>query len=717
MSWKPKPFRMKAKRYSFHQFKFPDLNLEEGLESYARFIFARLAFLKGSHCALLKNHKFLAKGDLTLLHVRQHAERETVLGLSLAQKSTGLTKAACAIFSHAYVVDAIGQGCRFVSAMVQDGIKGLVELCPDRRVRVWALFNEPMPVAEAVEQMKRMKEHAFISAAGEFFPKPDGEEAFLELPPYPDPDTGRWSLVLTLEDAERILDGFMYTHSVPDWDELLGDVQMEKRSAPHGQAKRGPEVAVVESGIEENMAPPETGVPGNDVQALENKGSRDEREGPLAEDPGVVLYLRGQAFPPSEQPAEEVGPPPAEPRRAGAEEPEFLQGSSEVPENRAAAEAPSSAPHSGAETGEPEAASGTARAQAYSLAPLSASIPGIVGRLLNPSRMAIPTPSQALNEALNGGWALQRLYLVAGGTGEGKTTFCAWTSDFAASRHIPVVFVSFQAPKETLSIYALARASQIDSARIERGLCSDRRNSEGEDLRKKLMNAGRQYFRTGDYLHVLEADCDTTVADVREAVMATRQHFGISESDPVLVVIDSVRELHPEVASEEKPKRARDRITHVLLQLKEVSQSENAAILITLDLPAATQERFGGFSADTREFETASSLCDTCFILESHTRLGGLSGEDLSLRRRQGSRLKDPLDRLLEDFGGHPVLAKRLQAIRKEFPALEESCSTYCRLVTLKNRGGKTDLQPLFRYHRAYHDFEPIPFAVAELLG
>jgi RecA/RadA recombinase len=347
--------------------------------------------------------------------------------------------------------------------------------------------------------------------------------------------------------------------------------------------------------------------------------------------------------------------------------------------------------------------------RAYSLSPLSGSVPGIIGRLLNPTRQTIPTPSREMNEMLNGGWTLQRVYLIGGGSGEGKTTFCAWASDFAASQNIPAVFVSFQARKELLSVYALARTAKIDSAKIERGLCGEGRSQQSEELRKTLMRAGREYFRTGDYLHVLEADCNTTVSDVQDAVTATRKHFGLEETDPVLVVVDSLREILPDGASEESRKPGRQRIARALLQLKELAQSRNAAVVVTLDTPSAAHTRFGVLSADTQEFETTAGVADTCFVLESHTSRVRSDSEESGLRKRPHTRLQDPLDRLLEDLAHHPVLSRKVQDIRREYVLDEESAATYCRLVPLKNRGGKTNVQPLFVYRRAYHDFEPIP--------
>ncbi|MCG3200095.1 MAG: hypothetical protein HUU16_04245 [Candidatus Omnitrophica bacterium] len=689
MSWMPRPFRSKTRRIPFSQFEFPQPSLEESLEGYARFIFARLAFLKGTPCALLKNHRFIPKGELTLLHVRQHAERESVLGISLAQKSTGLTKSVCIEFPNEYVIEAVGQGCRLVSALVQEGLEGLIELCPDRRIRVWALFPEPQTVSEAVAKVRGLKERAFISAEGTYHPNSDGGD-MIELPPYPDPDSGRWSLLLTLEEAERILDRQVYSRAHPEWDDLLGDVRPEKR--PGEDAPRPELYLVPDGGLPDSVsaAPEETG---------ETSEATPDADSETEKDPRKVVYLHAEEALPSSP-------------MAGDSEPE--------PQTEPASEAADSLSESGASdaNAEAEAEEEETHLKAYSLSPLSAAVPGLIGQLLSPNRVTVPTPSEPLNELLNGGWTLQRLYVVAGSTGEGKTTFCAWAADRAASHNVPVVFVSFQAPKELLSIYALSRSAKIDSARIERGLCKGSQESGAEDLRKVLMNAGRKYFRTGDYLHVLEADTETAVTDISEAVRATRKHFGLGEGDPVLVVVDSLREIRVDPGKDGRAKTGRPRIAQILLQLRETAKELNAAVIATLDTPSSRMdESLGRSPIDPETFETAVSLSDTCLVLESRSRLTAAAGEDSTLRKRNASRLQDPLDRLVEDFGQHPVLAKRVQTLRKDFPLEESTASTYARVVAVKNRGGRTNLQPLFRYHRAFHDFEPITLDVTGVVG
>jgi hypothetical protein len=96
-------------------------------------------------------------------------------------------------------------------------------------------------------------------------------------------------------------------------------------------------------------------------------------------------------------------------------------------------------------------------------------------------------------------------------------------------------------------------------------------------------------------------------------------------------------------------------------------------------------------------------------LLESRaTRLVSRAGSG-ETDRTEEHRLLDPLDHLLEESGHHPLLAKRIQEIRKSYPLLPEAASTYCRLAVLKNRAGRTETHPLFRYDRAFHDFDPIP--------
>lgn len=700
MSWMPRPFRTKSRKIPFSQFNFADPGLDHAIDAYARFLFARIAFVKGTQFALHTKGRFQEKGELNLLHVHQHADREGILGVSLIQKSTGLTKSVCVSLPQESILEGLGQGCRLASTLVQDGIGGLVELCPNNRVRVWALFNEPLPASEAIEKVKALKKRAFISNEGIFFPDPDGQISFLELPPYPDPDTGQWSLLMPLDLAESLLDDLSYPVPPPDWNGLLGDLPLESRFSTDKASPTRSEINLVCDREEEKVvSPPPKDKLEADLPAVSEQPTPEvsSNASPLSAVTGKVVYFPGAV----ENPESSV--PPV----ASTEFSEVELAAEETTDSQVEIE--EEAEMKPAEIADPEAD----RTKAYNLSPLSASVPGIIGQLLNPTRVIIPTPSTTLNEVLNGGWTIQRLYLVTGCSGEGKTTFCSWAADFAASRHIPVIFVSFQAPKELLSIYALSRTAGIDSAQIESGLCRDSKTTTAEDLRKVLMNAGRRYFRTGDYLHVLEADSETTVGDIREAVNATRRHFGLEESAPVVVVVDSLREMHCGISMDGKPKPERARISQGLLELKEMAQDLNAALLVTMDIPNHQPIRQG--AAEQNDFETACGLADTCFLLDSRAILTDFSPNETSLRRRNSSRLQDPLDRVLDHCGQNPVLAKRLNSIRKEFPLEEKSASTYARLWTIKNRGGRTDVQPIFRYHRAYHNFEPIPLDLSDL--
>lgn len=700
MSWMPRPFRTKTAKVPFSQFRFADPGLDHSIDAYARFLFARITFVKGTLCANHKKGRFHEKGEMNLLHVRKHADRDGILGVSLVQKSTGLTKSVCVSLPQDSILEGLGQGCRLASSLVQDGIGGLVELCPNNRVRVWALFNEPLPAREAVEKVKSLKKRSFISNEGTYFPDPDGQTSFLELPPYPDSDSGQWSLLMPLDQAESLLDDLSYPVPPPDWNGLLGDLPLESRYSIEKTSAARSEINLV-SDREEEIPNPTTGNAGEDStppvspepSALEPAQSTS----PLSAVAGKVVYFPGAVENAEVSEVEETTNDPIEEEPASENETVLQPEVDEDPE-----ENPSPKGHSSED-----------RTRVYNLSPLSASVPGIIGQLLNPTRVSIPTPSVTLNEVLNGGWTIQRLYLITGCSGDGKTTFCSWAADFAASRHIPVIFVSFQAPKELLSIYALSRTAGIDSALIESGLCRDTKSSSAEDLRKVLMNAGRRYFRTGDYLHVLEADSETTVDDIREAVCSTRRHFGLEEGAPVVVVVDSLRELRCDIGKGGKPKPERARIAQGLLELKEMAQELNAALLVTMDIPNRQPIRHGAI--EQNDFETACGLADSCFLLDSRAILTDFSPDDASLRRRNASRLQDPLDRVLDHCGQNPVLAKRLHSIRKDFPLEEKSASTYARLWTIKNRGGRTDVQPVFRYHRAYHNFEPIPLDLTDL--
>jgi hypothetical protein len=654
MTWKKQTFGKRRKFESFDQFAFENPKLQTHLQDYVQFIFSRIAFPQGTPCALRKNLKFHPRGDLSPLLLREHAEGGTLMGVTLTHPESGETKAACVTLPNSSVVEAVGQASRILSAFEQEDIPGFLELCPDERVRVWAIFSSPMPSREALRCIHYLKKRAFVSNKGETYPK--ASDTPLELPPYQEPKTGRWSQVLTLQQAEAFLETGDFPNSPPNWESLCW----------MGRERRDDESEALLGFLKETY----------------QEGWRE-------------------AFPEKETEEENLLPAPMD-----ATEPRMCEGDFEKEEIMP--------------TESPVAQSASAY-ETNLLSALSESVPTVIGRLLDPAATAVPTPGSVLSDVLNGGWASQHLYLLAGPSGEGKTTFCSWAADYAASRQVPVLYVSFQLPKEQMAVYALARNAQIDSAKIEKRIWMNGEDCEESDLTKRIIAAGRHYFHTGDYMHLLEADMVTTAYDIERALVRMRERTGRPENEPVLVIVDSLREMRPVVERSPNDGASSSNLAQVAFELKRLAWSTNSAVIATLDVPSRNLSRLEWNAPATLELDpdycAAGPNADTSFLIESRcTRFisnphsgGFLFGEE--------HRILDPLDHLLEEAGHHPKLARKIQRVRQECPLLPGAASTYCRLVPLKNRGGRTSTQPVFRYDRAYHDFKPIELDNAAALN
>ena len=622
-------------------FEFPDPHLENHLEPYASFVFSRIAFPGGTPCAVRKSGRFHPKGDLNLVGIREHAEGEIVIGVSLSQGSPGLTKAVCFELPSTSVFETLGQACRLLRTCENESLLGMIEICPDDRIRTWVFFPEPLSSHEALSAVRHFKKESFITEKGVLFPLEGSDDACLELPPYLDRETGKWSRILTLEECERYLEGDANLGEALSWMAVLSPDRVDGTSG----------------GDEAELR--------REVPDLEVVSDRN---------PATFENLRG-----SREVLEQV----------------FHEA---VSRNGATAVS-----RSHLEEGDPTV-------PALEVKPLSDSIPTVIGRLLDTTPLSIPTPSDVLNDTLNGGWTMQHLYLLAGPSGEGKTTFCSWVSDFAASREIPVLFVSFQIPTEQMAIYSLSRTARVDSSKIESRQWLDASSREDIGLSKRLISAGRRFFQAADYLHFSEAGSNATTREIETALRQVRENAKIAETEPILVVVDSLCEIRAQAACGKPAARTPAEIAQVMLELKRLAWKNNAAVIVTLDVPIRDLSHAEEYLRESVEtdpsYRAAAPMADTAFVLDSRSaRQVPTAGES---RNGEDRQMMDPLDRLLAEKGHSSNLDVVIRKVRSQFPLDPLAASTYARLVVMKNRGGGTDHQPVFRYERAYHDFEPI---------
>ena len=146
----------------------------------------------------------------------------------------------------------------------------------------------------------------------------------------------------------------------------------------------------------------------------------------------------------------------------------------------------------------------------------------------------VPTPFVYLNGLLGGGLRGGKLYVLGAPPGGGKTTLAAQLADAAAEAGIPTAFVAFEMSCGQLFDYALARAAGLNSAIIEAR--SFRRSEEDQ---AGLAASANGYLETvAPNLSVIEGDYFTTTAQLAGWAAQARARYGLSEQDPVLIVVD-----------------------------------------------------------------------------------------------------------------------------------------------------------------------------------
>jgi KaiC/GvpD/RAD55 family RecA-like ATPase len=561
---------------------------------------------------------------------------------------------------HKSATEAIGQGCRLLSNYEQQGIPGVLEVCPDHRVRVWAFTPEPLPVKSALKSVQSAKKRAFISTGGGTYPLTE-DDVCVEIPPYRDPETRRWSVVMTLQQAERLLEGASLSRIETDWSQLC-DMGQDQEERLLGFLEE-----TYTEGWENDLPTHST----SKGQAPPNGNARKSNPAPQADESDS-----GEGF----TCAEEVM--------------DGLQRKIAPSEGKAG-------------TG----GGGKDSFREASLTPLSESVPTVIGRLLDPTLLSIPTPSPVLNRMLNGGWGLGQFHLLVGASGSGKTTFCSWIADYTAGQKIPVVFVSYQLQREEMAIYALSRNARIDSSKIESRVWLDPETVSESDLTKRLIDAGRHYFQTGDFFHFLEGGESTSLWEIESSVRRVRERAGIEDSDPVLVIVDSLRELDQAYIATAEANGLSAQNRSLAVNLRQLARQTNSTLLLTAGLSQPLNLGGTGLAetilGDSEICPFAPLAASVLLLDSSRVRKAAHTSQAKSVFGEE-DRIYDPLDRIVEDGHYDPKIAKNMDRIRSEYPLSPEVAATFSRVTALRNRGGRTRVSAIFRYERALHNFQAI---------
>jgi len=349
---------------------------------------------------------------------------------------------------------------------------------------------------------------------------------------------------------------------------------------------------------------------------------------------------------------------------------------------------------------------GLQRRHASQILPMVAYTAPLIQDLFGRSRLAIPTPSSWLNRSLNGGFQPGKLYVIGAPPGSGKTTWCAWCGDEAARSQIPVLYVSYEMGRQQLWINALARIAGLNSGLIEGKRWTDPEYPHRDWLREQVVQAIRLYDRlVADWLTVVEAGPEVTVAHLKGMVAQVRQMTEQTQQAPVLVVVDYLQLMPCGDDRLDSGMNEVLRVSRVATGLKQLARDAQVAVVAISDInKAAYQEALRTGMLDM------GSLRDSFKIAHA---ADGIMLLQTGKAQRGNEAPRDQLDLMEERYAHDRNRIRQLQLVRNQYPVSDRTHSTYARLSILKNRGGMT-AEPLFLYERAYHRFQAIDLDLGE---
>src|SRR6266702_3812489 len=145
-----------------------------------------------------------------------------------------------------------------------------------------------------------------------------------------------------------------------------------------------------------------------------------------------------------------------------------------------------------------------------------------------------PTGFRALNDALGGGLEAQRLVVLLGAPGAGKTALANQIADHAADAGRPVLYVTSEDTPFTLLAKTIARIGDVDYTAVLKGW-------ETHQAKINAALASQAERQSSDRLHYLDATNGITLAAIRSRA---QEHFArYANAGQGILVIDYLQRL------------------------------------------------------------------------------------------------------------------------------------------------------------------------------
>jgi len=342
------------------------------------------------------------------------------------------------------------------------------------------------------------------------------------------------------------------------------------------------------------------------------------------------------------------------------------------------------------------------RRTAADIEPVSQHMETLVNNLFSKPVNSIPTPSSWFNNILNGGWHPSKLYVIGAPPGSGKTTFCTWCGDYAASNKTHVLYVAYEMSQDQLWINGLARAGNIDSSLIEAKRWMDSTYERVDSLQRSVGEAIKKYHNTvAEHMTISEADPEVTTAQIKGMIAKMRQRANINEDEPIIVVIDYLQLMMSGDEKLDTGVNETGRVGRIATALKQLARDTGTAVIAISDITKqAYQEATKSGNLDM------SALRDSFKIAHAADVIMLLQTGTVYIGKDENIKSKDQIDIMMERYSGGDEIEfqHKLMDARTRYPLNDAAKATYARLSILKNRGGSSG-EPLFVYEKAYHNF------------
>ncbi len=356
--------------------------------------------------------------------------------------------------------------------------------------------------------------------------------------------------------------------------------------------------------------------------------------------------------------------------------------------------------------------------QAHSL---SVTIDGVINKLdddlanlietfLLAERRVIPTSSSWLNDVLDGGWKPGSVYAVSAFCDVEATDFAAWCIDYAAWCGHPTLYVSYSKSRHDMGLQALARHGSVETTDLstQGGRTFDPKESKA--VLERLVSGGERLSkRIAQHVWTLQADDQTSIADIGRATRAVQYHDVSGRDKSALALIEHVPAAKPpnrKRLASGNGKRMPWEEGSMLAALKRSMPHSNVAIVAVFVADMTKGERRGSArlssSATSLKQSKRLGVADyTLTLLPHHVEMEGLNGwrtvDQLEIAREWYKRK-------------HSEHRERIQCsfdvLRNEHPA-DSATSRYAR-IALRKKGGTVLSNPLLLYEHSLRRFRPV---------